>query len=405
MYTLLALVGYASYVQALGGIAAPFVAREFGLGDAGITGIAGWASLGAFGAALLTRLADRHGRRGILLLCFGGLPPLCVAAAVAPGVRSYTLAQVAINALFVALLAGVAVAISERVSDGWRARGQSWFGLCGALGGGLALGLAAAIDRLPWGWRGFWLVAALPAFLALPLRRTLVETPHFTRARERGRVATTRARDLLRGPYRRRAIGLGVVSLLRPIALVATTTWPFYHMVKTLGLAPAVASLVFLVGGGIGQLGNPLGAHLANRWGRRPTSVAGSFVAVAAGIGFFWVPAGSSAFVPLMLLTALSQGATAALSVSDRLIGTELFPTALRATFAGASGLMQAAAGIATQFGISLLATPLGGLAPAITWLSAASFVPAILVFLIVVPETRGLSLERAALEEDMPPP
>ena len=114
-----------------------------------------------------------------------------------------------------------------------------------------------------------------------------------------------------------------------------------------------------------------------------------------------WVPAGPSALVPLMALTAASQGAIAALSVSDRLIGTELFPTALRATFAGASALMQAAATIATQFGLSLLATPLGGLAPAITWLSAATFVPAIAVFLLVVPETRGLSLERAALEDE----
>ncbi|MGH7287304.1 MAG: MFS transporter [Myxococcota bacterium] len=156
--------------------------------------------------------------------------------------------------------------------------------------------------------------------------------------------------------------------------------------------------------GGIGQLGNPLGARLSNLWGRRPTSVAGAFVAVVAGILFYWVPAGPSAVVPLMALIAASQGGIAALSVSDRLIGTEPFPTALRATFMGASALMQAGAAIAAQFGLSLLATPLGGLAPAISWLSAATFVPAIIVFLMVVPETRGLSLERAALEDEPAP-
>jgi putative MFS transporter len=364
----------------------------------------GWISLGAFGAALLTRLADRHGRRRILLLCFALLPLLSLATALAPGVASYALAQLVVTALFVTLLAGIAVVISERASDGRRAAGQAWFGLSGALGGGLAFGLAAAADRLPGGWRSLWLVAALPALATLPVRRALRETSRFEHAREQGKVDSTRAGDLFRGAYRRRAIGLLVVSLLRPIALVATATWPFYHMVRTLGLPPALASLVFLVGGGIGQLGNPLGARLSNRWGRRPTSIAGSFVAVGAGILFFWVPAGPSALVPLTVLLAASQGGIAALSVSDRLIGTELFPTALRATFLGASALMQAGAAIAAQFGLSLLAIPLGGLAPAITWLSAATFVPAIVVFLMVVPETRGLSLERAALEDEPAP-
>src|SRR5512145_3049379 len=109
MYALLALGAYAFYVQALGGIVAPFVAQEFGLGDAGITGIAGWISLGVLGAALLTRLADRHGRRGILLLCFALLPLLSLASALAPGVASYALAQVVVNALYVTLLSGIAV--------------------------------------------------------------------------------------------------------------------------------------------------------------------------------------------------------------------------------------------------------------------------------------------------------
>jgi len=404
MYALLALGAYAVYVQSLSGVVAPFVAKEFGLGDAGITGIAGWISLGALGAALLTRLADRHGRRNILLLSFALLPLLSLATAFAPGVASYTLAQLGVNALFVTLLAGIVVVISEQAADGERAAGQAWFGLAGAIGGGLALGLAGAADRLPGGWRSLWLVAVLPALATLHVRRALRETGRFEHAREQGKVDSTRAGDLFRGAYRQRAIGLLVVSFLRPIALVATATWPFYHMVKTLGLPPASASLVFLVGGGIGQLGYPLGARLSNRWGRRPTSVAGSFVAVAAGILFFWVPAGPAALVPLAVLTAASQAAIAVLSLSDRLIGTELFPTALRATFAGASALMQAGAAITAQFGLSLLATPLGGLAPAITWLSAATFVPAIIVFLMVVPETRGLSLERAALEDEPPP-
>jgi MFS family permease len=233
------------------------------------------------------------------------------------------------------------------------------------------------------------------------VRRALPETERFARARAIGRVATSRASDLFRGPLRRRSIGLLGVSFLRPIALIAVATWPFYHMVETLSLSPGLASLVYLVGGGIGQVGHPLGARLSNRWGRRPTSLAGSIAAVATGVLFFWVAPGPAVLPQLMALMALNQAATAAFSVSDRLIAVELFPTPLRATFAGASALMLAGAAVASQFGLSLLSRPLGGLVPAITWLSLATFLPATAVFLLAVPETRGLSLEQASLEEE----
>ena len=397
----LGLTAYAFYVQALSGLAAPFVAREFRLDDAAITAIAGWVSVGAFGTALLTRLADRHGRRRILVLCFALLPLLSLASALAPGVEIYAASQVAVNAVLGGLLAALVVVIAEGATDARRAAGQAWVGIAGAIGAGPALALAASVDRLPYGWRTFWAVAALPALAIPSVRNALTETERFAHARDLGRVATSRAADLFRGALRRRSIGLLVVSFLRPMALIAVGTWPFYHMVKTLSLSPALASLVYLVGGGIGQVGHPLGARLSNVWGRRPTSCVGSVVAVATGILFFWVEPGPSALVQLIVLMAVSQGATAAFSVSDRLLGVELFPTPLRATFAGASALMLAGAAVASQFGLSLLSARLSGLVPAITWLSLATFVPATAVFLCVVPETRGLSLEQASLEEE----
>ena len=401
MYLLLGLAVYGFYVQSLGGLSQPYMAREFGLDDTGITFINGWMSLGAFGTALLTRLADRRGRRGILVFCFALLPVFALASAVAPGVASFTAVQIGFNALRGALLAALVVVMTERASDARRAAGQAWFGMAGAAGGGLALGLAASADHLPGGWRAFWVVAALPALAIVPVRRALTETDRFARAVERGQVASSRSADLFRGAWRRRSIGLLAVAALRPIALIAVSTWPFYHMVRTLALPPPVASLVYLVGGGIGQIGNPLGARLANRWGRRPTAALGSALAVASGVAFYWVPPGKAALAGLIPLMLVNQGATAAFSVADRLIGTELFPTALRATFTGVASLMLAGAAMAASFGLSLLSARLGGLAPAITWLSLATFVPATVLFLWIVPETRGLTLEQASLEEE----
>ena len=404
MRLLFALILYAFYIQALGGLAAPFLATEFALDDAAITAIAGWIALGAFGTAVLTRLADRHGRRRVLIGAFAGIPPLALLSALATGVPLYVLPQIGVNALLGTLITALAVVIAEHSPDAGRASGQAWFGFYASLGGALALLVGAAVPWLPGGWRAFWGLAALPV-LAIPLvRARLAETERFNTARDRGRVAATRARDMFRGVYRRRAIGLLAVALLKPVALAATSTWPYYHMVKTLGLSPAMASLVYAVGGGIGLLGNPIGVRLTNRWGRRPTSLLGVTLATASGIAFYYVPAGSGTLSPLPMLIALmaaNQISTSAFSLADRCIDAELFPTALRTTYLGAARLMNAAAGVAAMFGLSLLAGPLGGLGNAIAVLSIASMIPALAIFLAVVPETRGLTLEHASLEDD----
>lgn len=403
MGLLFALTWYGFYVQALGGLAAPFLAEDLGLGESQITALAGWIAIGAFGTAALTRLADRRGRRRILLLCFAGIPPLSLASAFATSPVSYVMPQIAVNALLGALVTALAVAVAEGSLDASRARDQGRFGFFAAMGGAIALAVGAAVPWLPGGWRAFWGVAALPLF-ALPfVRARLVETERFQNARADGRVAAARVGDLLRGAYRRRALGLWAIALLRPVAITATQTWPYYHMVKTLGLAPASASLVYFVGGGVGLAGNYLGARWTDAWGRRPTTLIGTLVAIASGIAFFFVPrTNETSLVPtLIAVMALNQLATSTFSVADRCIDAELFPTALRATHLGVVRLMNAAAGVAAMFGLSLLAGPLGSLANAIALISVVTLVPALALFLLVVPETRGLSLEQASLDGD----
>lgn len=402
MGLLYGLTFYAFYGIALGAITAPFLAAEFGFDDAAITRIAGWISIGAFGTALLTRWADRIGRRRVIVLSFAGLAPFCAASAVALNVPGYVLPQIAVSALLGTLSTALAVAVAEEAPDAERAWAQALFGIWASFGGALALGLSNFVPSLPGGWRAFWMVAVLPV-LAVPfVRARLLETARFHAARESGRVAATRARDLLAPTHRRRAVGMLAVALLKPVSLTAVGTWPFYHMVKTLGLAPGWASLVYVVGGGIGILGNPIGARLTDRWGRRPTSLVATIVTVVAGCAFFFVPRSASPAAmlpPLIAMMMANQIATSVFSVADRCIDAELFPTTLRSTYLGVARLMNAGAGVVAMFALSALAGPLGGLPTAIAVVSAITLLPALAIFLAVVPETRGLTLEHASLE------
>jgi len=401
MAALLTLTAFASYLQTVPGIIAPFVAREFGLSDAGIANLMGFVALGALGAFGLTRLADRIGRRRVLLACLAALPALSLASALAPGARLYIALQVLVAALYVTVLATTMVVITEELPDETRAQGQAYYGLLFSLGGAPVLLLVPLLAGPLKGWRVLWALAGL-VLLALPwVRRSLPETRRFERAVESGSVAATRARDLFHGPYRRRAIGLLAAWTLRPIGVTAVLTYLFYHGVSNLALTPAVVTLIFIGGGGVGLLGIPLGARLSNRWGRRPTLATFSLLCVAGGVAYYWVPAdfpGSPALA-LGVCFAVNQIGFSAYNVAERCLDTELFPTALRATYAGSTRLGQAIATIAANFAVSALATPLGGIVPAITLVSLATALPAVAIFLAVAPETAGQGLDETSLE------
>jgi MFS family permease len=401
MAALLALTAFASYINTVGGIIAPFVAREFGLSDAGIAGLMGFISLGALGSFGLTRLADRIGRRRVLLACLALLPALLLAAALAPGVRLYIAVQVLIVALYVTVLATTMVVITEELPDEARAQGQAYYGLLFSLGGAPVLLLAPLLDGAESRWRLIWGLAALALFAFPWVRRSLPETRRFARAVEDGSVARTRARDLFHGPYRRRAIGLLAAWTLRPIGITAVLTYLFYHGVSNLALTPGWVTVVFIAGGGVGLLGIPLGALLSNRWGRRPTLAAFSLLSVAGGVAYYWVPA--EFFVPPVLALAacfaVNQISFNAYNVAERCLDTELFPTALRATYAGSTRLGQAVATIIAHFAVSALAGPLGGIVPAITVVCVATALPAVAIFLAVAPETAGQALDETSLE------
>jgi len=401
MAALLALTAFGSYLQTVPGIIAPFVAREFGLTDAGIASLMGFVALGALGAFGLTRLADRVGRRRVLLACLAALPLIAVASALAPGLRLYVALQVLVAALFVTVLATTMVVITEELPDEARAQGQAYYGLLFSLGGAPVLLLAPLLAGNLNGWRLLWALPGL-ALLALPwVRRSLPETRRFTHAVESGSVAATRARDLFHGPYRRRAIGLLAAWTLRPIGVTAVLTYLFYHGVGNLALSPAVVTVVFIAGGGVGLLGIPLGARLSNRWGRRPTLATFSLLCVAGGIAYYWVPVdfpGTPAFA-LAICFCVSQVAFNAYNVAERCLDTELFPTALRATYAGSTRLGQAIATIIANFTVSALAGPLGGIVPAITLVSLVTALPAVAIFLAVAPETAGQGLDESSLE------
>jgi putative MFS transporter len=386
---------------------APFVAREFGLEDAEVAFLSGIISLGAFGAFGLARFADRRGRRPVMRLGLAALGPLSLATALAPAVWLYAASQLVFGAFRGALASVVNVAITEVTDDRARARAHGWFGFVAAAASGVPLGLAAGLGDLPAGWRiQFAVLGAL--VLALPwLWARIPETGRFEKSRTDDPAGHGRLRDLVAPAYRRRAVGLFTVGVLRGAGLGVLGSYAFFHAVDNLGQPSWVGSAVLGGGGAIGMAGNAIGAISSERWGRRPTQVAGALLTMAGGVFFYQVPGTLGVHTPLLLglgFTGYVLGVQA-FSVADRLVDTELFPTRLRGTYAGVRTVGDAAAATLQNFGLAAAIAGVGDLPRAILIFVPLLVVPSLALFWWVTTESRGISLEEASLEQNAEQP
>jgi putative MFS transporter len=381
--------------------AAPFVAKAFALSDAQLAFVSGVISLGAFGTLAIARVSDRRGRRPVLRASFAALGPLLLATAAAPGIVLYAAAQLVATAFRGALGAIAIVAITELSDDRGRARNQGWYGFMTAFASAVPLLLAGLVGSSPHSWRVMFAVPGL-AVLALPwLWPRVPETEQFYAHRARAGADGEGMLELVSPVYRRRALGLLTVGVLRGAGIGAVSFYMFHHAVSNLAMPEWQASLVVGVAGMFGNFGNATGAIWADRWGRRPTQVVGVAVTVLSGVAYYWVPAGqpSTPFALGVAFFGFVLGVQS-FSVADRLLDTELFPTRLRSTYAGLRMIGDSAAGVIQNFGLSAAIAAFGSLPLAITWMVPGLVIPASALFWWATTETRGLDLEDASLEE-----
>jgi MFS family permease len=392
---------FSGFAMSINGIGAPFIAKSFNLGESGIATLFAWISISAIGALGLSRMIDQLGRRRMLLMSMAGTAVSALAAAVATNYAAFALCEIALYAFIGATISGGVVILAEELPIELRARGQSWGGLGIGAGGGLCLTLMPLVAS-HHSWRWMLVLASVMGVIALwRAAKVIPESGRWQRAAASGTTAASSFYDAFGKLYRRRAITVLFCSLLGNIAGVAASSWAYFHLVSVIGLKPGVASGLMLVGGGVGMLGFPLGARGCERYGRIPTIFVAGVMTSLGAIAFYWGP---PADVPLRWLwievtyCCFTAGLSAG-QVGGNSLGTELFPTAIRGAMMGWYSLIGAAASITAQTLIALLAAHVGGLSIVVGYLSLLAIPNAIIVALLL-PETRGLSLEAAAMEE-----
>ena len=369
------------------------IRESFGLSQSEASSLFAWIRLGAIPAFLVLPLADRVGRRKVFLIAIVGMSIGTLASAFAQTALQFVLAQTMTRTFLVASTACAIVIVAEEVPAKNRGWGIGILGAVGAFGFGLGAILFAFIDDLPFGWRSMYLVGGVPLLLMPMFRRLVPETQRFIEERE-ARFRGERNDAGWIGPilemvreYPGRSLAVAAMAFF-----FATGSSPAFGLLadfvqSTHGWEPSDYSIMALVAGTFGVVGNSAMGWAADRLGRRPVAMFGfglfpvCSLALYAGpewaIPFVWVP-----FV--FLLTGAN--------VLMRIVSTELFPTSSRNTALGWETLMETLGGAAGYALVGALTMTEASIAPAAIGISGLTLVSVFVVRLM--PETAGLELE-----------
>jgi MFS family permease len=334
---------------------------------------------------VLAAMADRIGRRAILLSCCAVGLVLTAGASLSP-TYWWFVAIFALSRPFLTTTDTVGAVVAAEQTPSWdRAKAIALI----AAGYGVGAGLIAVVrgvgaDAL--GFRGVFALALVPlVFVPMAVRR--VTEPDRYR---RDEAAVDKPLPLLGAVgamHRRRLAVVVAVSFATAVITGPANSFIFLYGEGILGLSPAVLAGAVVASGPAGLLGLLIGRWGSDVLGRRPTAALGLMLIALAGIVTYsgTTPAALGGYVGAVTAGSIFIPAIGA-------IGAELFPTSIRSAVAGwtvAAGVLGAVVGLAA-FGAVADVDANFGLAA--LWIFIPAAAAAFLVLLI--PETRGRELE-----------
>ena len=377
----LGLAGFfETYDVALLTLAAPVLAAGLGVSIAAFGVGVAIIRLASLGSVPVLRLADRWGRRTLLLISLGMFTLATGMTSLAWGLVAFVLLQVVARVFLATESALASLVIAEELRPHRRGAGISLLGLVSGVGFGAVGGLMLLVPLTPLDWRVLYLAALLPLGIVAYLRRNLRETRAFLVAREQRRVQRSLWPKIERV---HRCSLIRITAIVSAFGLVQTSGF-FYAAdlaQNTFGWSVLFTTIV-ITAGVFGILGFYLGGRVSDRVGRKPMVSVGVILVAAGTLLMFTEMPGL--FIPGFFLSAAGSACFLAVTLAYL---AELFPTEIRATLTSLVISCQVAAG---SVGLVLLGALSGIVSPSLLLFVGGAALTGSLVFLRGLPEVRG---------------
>ena len=360
-----------------------FAADEFGVGVSVQGNVLSAVRLGALLALGFVMLADRRGRRPLLLLCMGVACVATIGGAVSGEVWTFGTTQVLARGSATAAFLLMAVMSSEEVPKGVRGYAVSVMGMAAGLGSGIVIWLLPLADLGLRAWRILFLipVAAIPVVLWSSKR--LPESRRFIGLKERtglGERATDRRR--------KRLVLLGATSMLSAVFAAPASQFLNEYLREERNFSAGDISVYQLITYAPVGLGMLASGKLSDLRGRRTIGIVCLLVSPVS-ITLRYLQSGW----PMWLWGVVGGLAAGALVPVLGAYTSELFGTSLRARSNGQMTVVGVAGSVVGLQIVGNLTEPLGGFGQAFVLVAAAPLLVAVLVFLFF-PETAREELE-----------
>jgi MFS family permease len=387
--------GFAQFgvVAALGDVARGFGQVNLGATLADQAGLSGTdlgiglaiMRLASLGALPITGLADRFGRRRMLLVTVGLGLAMTAAAAASPSYWWFVVIFASGRPLLSATNALAQVTAAEETGSADRAKAVALI----AAGYGTGAGVVAIVHSLAEraiGFRGVFVLALVPLALLPLLSRWISEPDRFAVAAA-GSEHPVPVLGAVARPFRRRLLVIAVLAFAVSVITGPANSFVFLFAQNFLHQRGIVTAAMVVGAGAAGLVGLLVGRWLADRVGRRLT---GALAMVAVALFATLTYTGSASALLTGYILGVFAGSVFAPAAGS--LVNELFPTSVRASVAGwslAAGVLGAVAGLVI-FGAVAEAVHRFAVAGLVTFLPAAL----VMVLFWLLPETRGVEPE-----------
>lgn len=327
----------ATYANTLFTQTVAYAAQDFNISEQG-QGIG--AAIIRWGVVIslpLAALADRIGRRRLIIICAFGAPIITALGGLAPSFTVLVATQTIGRPLALVLTILIGIVATEEMSSDSRAWAISVLALAAGLGAGIALAALPIADLGADSWRIIYAISLIWLFLAIILQRRLPETTRFIERHERHLEHTTHI-------DKTRLITQSLVAIFGNIFIAASSVFQVRYLRDDRDYSAVMVTAFTLLTGTPASIGLLIGGRLADMRGRRLLS------AITFPLGALLLTAAFSTSGQPMWLASLSGGICLGLAYPAMAVYRgEMFPT-LHRSFA--SGVIMTASLIGGSVGL-----------------------------------------------------